>query len=101
MNKVIDGYTYDTETATRLAVYGERLRLAKDYSEVLYQTTNGRFFLHCRRNGLSKYGWRFKSQRVSYEKLWALSRAEAFEWASVRLDGKEVRSLFPDMVEDA
>jgi hypothetical protein len=101
MNKVIDGYAYDTDLATKLAHYEEQPTLKRYFCETLYKTSRGRLFLHCCGNGHSKYGRLIYGKRASCELLKAVNRAEAFRWASERLEGEAVKALFPDLVREA
>ena len=83
MKKVIDGKTYNTETATKID-YSDNGLSASDFhnwDETLYKTQKGRFFLKYRGGGLSRWAVSVGNNgRTGSEGLAALTGAEALAW---------------------
>jgi hypothetical protein len=88
MRQIIDGKTYNTETATRLCTVSASGCTVSDFQwwqEDLYQTAKGAYFLHGQGGALSKYSESFDGGgRTSGERLEALTRSEAIQWAERR-----------------
>lgn len=102
MKKVIKGAVCDTETATRLGTcaHDTTSRLYR-WSETLYRTKSGKYFIHGEGGPGSRYGkaeddghWK------SGEQIAVVSREAAEEWAEKHLSGDEYEAAFgvPDEV---
>jgi hypothetical protein len=105
MKKLIDGKRYNTETATLLGE-GSGGGFANDFhyfSEGLYQTAKGAYFLAGRGNAASKYGKPCGdgSSRTSGDGIFPLSLADAYTWAEQHLSAEAVEDLFSGNIEDA
>lgn len=97
MKKVINGSRYDTDTAKKLAEWesGQNYNDLSWYSETLYRTKAGKWFLHGKGNAATAYadrasdGWSAPAERVV-----PLSEAAAKSWAEQHLDADEYTSIF-------
>lgn len=102
MKKVIKGTVCDTETATKLGTCDHDItnRLCW-WSETLYRTKSGRYFIHGEGGPASPYSiadgdghWK------SGEQINVISREAAEEWAEEHLSGDDYEAAFgvPDEV---
>lgn len=101
MKKVIRGVLCDTATAKCL---GETSYLdARDFahwSEELYRTKSGKYFLYGEGGSASRYAVTIGQNEWSGgEKIQLLSRETAMEWAEEHLDGDEYIAAFGDPEE--
>ena len=83
MKRIIDGVTYNTETAT--LIYRDALEGSwNDYkwqSESLYKTRSGRFFLHGEGGAGTKYGKAVSTtSRAGGEQIKPISEDDARRW---------------------
>lgn len=106
--KIINGWRFDTETATALGEatnFGAGASSILDFnywSEVLYVTKKtGRYFLACEGQALSRYAQPCGDGMGYGSDIKPLSDREAFLWASENLGSDEVEALFPALVSDA
>ena len=99
MKKVIDGKTYNTETAKKCGYWWNgfhRLEL-RDCQETLYRRKDGTFFLIGEGGPMSKYrepipkGWRGSVEVIP------LSEKNAKEWAEKKLDTDIYSKLFGEV----
>ena len=103
MQKIIDGKRYNTKTAKLVAEDGEHYRSDFNFwSEGLYLTSKGQWFLHGEGGGLSKYaesasggGW------TGGTDIRPLTEQEAFEWFCHHADPEDAAEHFSDLIEDA
>lgn len=97
MKQIINGKTYNTETATELCSESASGCTVSDFQwwqETLYKTAKGAYFLHCEGGAMSQYSQSFDGgERTGGEKLAALTRDEAIEWA-------ERRQIDPDQLPE-
>ena len=87
MKQIINGKTFSTETGTALCDVSSSCSSTEFewWSETLYQTAKGAYFLHGRGGALSQYSESLiGGARTGGEKLKALTRDEAIEWAERR-----------------
>lgn len=82
MKKIIDGKTYNTETATRIAnwdngYYGNDFNAC---DESLYISPKGTYFLAGEGGALSKYARSVGSGRCGGDGMEVLTKAEALRW---------------------
>ena len=98
MKKVINGAVYDTATAAKLGEYdsGYPLTDFRHFTETLYRTKSGKYFLHGEGGGNSRYGIWHGNSGGSGEKIMPLSYEEAQAWAEEHLDGGEYIAIFGD-----
>lgn len=97
MKQIINGKTYNTDTATHLYTVSASGCTVSDFQwwqESLYQTAKGAYFLHGQGGGLSRYAESFDGGgRTSGEMLEALTKSEAIAWA-------ERRAIDPDQLPE-
>ena len=101
MKKVIQGVLCDTATAKFLgsASYLSSRDFAH-WSEELYRTKSGRYFLYGEGGPASRYAVTIGQNEWSGgEKIQLLSRETAMEWAEEYLDGDEYIAAFGDPEE--
>lgn len=104
--KVIDGKTYNTETAEKIARYSNHLGV-RDFNnlvEVLYKTKKNRYFLVGAGGAMTKYAKTIglNSWSDSSDNFVPLSNKEASEWCEVRgIDADVIEHEFADFIEEA
>ena len=101
MKKVIQGVLCDTSTAKHLgsaSYLGDRD--FAHWSEELYRTKSGRYFLYGEGGPASRYAVTIGQNEWSGgEKIQLLSRETAMKWAEEYLDGDEYIAAFGDPEE--
>lgn len=98
MKKIINGRSYDTDTATNVGEYWNG-RTNRDFQyvfETLYRKKNGEFFLHGEGGAMSRYAEPVGDMRGAGEKIIPMTEEEAREWAEEHLDADEYVSVFGD-----
>lgn len=105
MKKIVQGVLCDTTTAKHL---GKASYLgSRDFahwSEELYRTKSGKYFLYGEGGPASRYAVTIGQNEWSGgEKIQLLSRETAMEWAEEHLDGEEYAAAFgnPEETEKA
>ena len=101
MKAIIEGLTYNTETATELGRYSSLARWESNYvDEGLYRTKKGRYFLAGEGGALSRYG---RHGRVGGwcegEKIIPITEDEAREWMERHCDAEEYIAAFGEPEE--
>lgn len=103
MKKIINGKSYDTETAKKVAMWSNNLTY-RDFSwceETLYRKKTGEYFLHGEGGPASRYAEAVGSNSWgSGERIMPLAYKEASEWAEKHLDGDEYEQIFGAVSED-
>ena len=88
MKQIINGMTYNTQTARRLCDVSANGCAVSDFQwwqETLYVTAKGAYFLHGKGGGLSQYAESFDGGgRTGGERLESLTRSEVLGWAERR-----------------
>ena len=82
MKAVIDGETYDTETATKIAAFSKEFG-ANDFRHVeesLYETRNGRFFLAGGGGPMTRYSHPVGDRQAGGSGIVVLTPNEARNW---------------------
>lgn len=83
MKKVIKGKVYNTETATEIDYYSSNYNSTdfNHYSESLYKTKKGNYFLYGSGNAMSKYSCSVGNNgRGGSSDIITLTESEAMEW---------------------
>ena len=103
MKKVIDGKTYNTETACKLGARDNGYRNHRDFNyccETLYQTKKGNYFIFGEGGAESKY-----KKQLSYnewgagEHIVPISIEEAKSWVKKHLNAEEYAKIFDEPEE--
>jgi len=86
MKKIIDGKIYNTETAQKIAFATSDYPRGdfKDYSETLYRTKKGAFFLAGEGGPMTRWGKSVGNMSTFGDGIVAMSQAEALEWIEHR-----------------
>lgn len=102
MKKIIEGKVYDTKTAEKIETYEpfEDTTKFQWWSETLYHTQKGRYFLYGEGGPMSKYAESFPGGASGGESIRVLTEAEAFDWLSQYSPEKAIE-IFPGNVEEA
>lgn len=104
MKKVIDGSLYNTETAKELGSNTHSNRSDFNYfSETLYRTRSGKYFIHGEGGPMSKYAVSTGQNEWSGgEHIEPISIDTAREWAEQNLTADEYAEIFglPDEAAD-
>lgn len=97
MKKIINGSRYDTETAKRLGRWesGTDIRDLLHYSETLYRTKSGKYFLHGEGGHGTTYG---NSQNG--EQIIPIAEDAAKAWAEEHMDGDDYEATFGAVGDD-
>jgi len=98
MKKVIKNSVYDTETATFLGEFKSGLPVNDFgyFTETLYRTRSGKYFLYGEGGGNSRYGEWHGNNGGPGEKIMSMTYNEASEWAQKNLDGDDYIKIFGD-----
>lgn len=103
MKRIIDGRTYNTETATLLGGFANSNR--RDfhyYSEDLYRNAKGAYFLHGVGGPASKYSRGVgQNEWAGDERIVPMALDDAKKWAEEHLDAGEYDKAFGEPEEAA
>lgn len=103
MKKIINGRSYDTETAREVASWGNAGGW-NDFAhleETLYQKKNGEFFLFGEGGPMTKYAVSTGQNTWSGgEKIIPMSYDSARDWAEDHLDADDYETIFGEVPED-
>ena len=104
MRNVIDGKVYDTETAEQIAstTYSKYGDLTY-WSEELYRTQKGNWFLAGEGGALSKYARNVGQNEIEGgSAIIPLTRVKALSWLEVHTSGSEaIEKYFADVIDGA
>jgi hypothetical protein len=101
MKKIINGKKYDTETATLIGDWWNRLG-SNDFGycvERLYKKKTGEFFLNGEGGANTKYATKYGNMYGSGETIEPLTVDEAKAWAERHLDADTYESVFGECEE--
>ena len=105
MKRIINGVTYNTETATEIYQYKHTSVLCTDfryYEEVLYRTRSGNYFLFGEGEALSPYSNPYGTNgRTGSAEIVPLTESEAREWlerAAERYDARSCARAWYDIL---
>ena len=97
MKKIINGKTYNTDTATELGRYDNDLGVG-DFAhcaEGLYRTAKGAYFLAGRGGAMSKYSRAIGDNCCAGgSDILPLTECEAKQWAEQHMDAEAYESAF-------
>ena len=100
MRKIIDGKSYDTETATLLAEYEYGLGTYEFLVEQLYVTKKGAYFLFYKGGAMSKYGESLsKNEHSEGSGIKLLTREEASEFMEKYASAEDYEQHFGTVEE--
>lgn len=103
MKKIINGRSYDTETAREVASWGNAgwWNDFEHLEETLYQKKNGEFFLFGEGGPMTKYAVSTGQNTWSGgSKIIPMSYDAAREWAEEKLSADKYESIFGEIAED-
>ncbi|BDF78686.1 hypothetical protein [Pyramidobacter piscolens] len=101
MKQIINGKTYNTETATELGHYWNG-RSDSDFSHIsesLYRTKNGQYFLAGEGGPMTRYSRPVGDMTGGGEKIIPLSESDAREWMERHCDADEYVAAFGEPEE--
>ena len=104
MKQIIEGRRYSTETAERVGSGGGKAHPGdfRHYSETLYKTPRGNFFLAGEGGPLSRYGRPvYGGGTCGGEGIIPVSKEDALSWCEEHLDIEDYQEYFSDLIEDA
>ena len=103
MQKIVEGRRYNTETAEAVASGGNSLSRSdfRHYSETLYRTKGGNWFLCGHGGPLTRYKERCGDGWTSGEKLIPIDASEARDWLEEHDEIPALEEYFSDSIEDA
>jgi hypothetical protein len=103
MKKTVNGLTYNTETAKEIGYYSKSY-YCNDfnyYSESLYKTKTGNYFLYGSGNAMSKYSCSVGNiGRGGSSDIIPMTEAEAMEWCE-EYDQDSLENHFSHNLEEA
>lgn len=98
MKKIINGKSYDTETARKVYLTshgGQSFRDFNYYVETLYCKRTGEYFLHGEGGPASKYAeFVDYNTRTGGERIMPMTLDEAKQWAEAEMDGEDYEKEF-------
>lgn len=102
MKTTINNKVYDTDKATLVAEasnYGGNDFRA--WTEDLYLTAKGNWFLHGRGGPMSKYADHYLNSSTDGERIVPMTAKEAYAWCETHQLQKAIDQYFPEMIEEA
>jgi hypothetical protein len=103
MKKIIEGKIYNTETATKVASYDNDLPTNdfKNYSESLYRTNKGAWFLAGEGGPMTPYS-RYNGNTTSGGRdIIPLEKGEALAWLASHDETDAIEEYFADVIKEA
>lgn len=103
MKRIINGKTYNTQTATEIAHYSNGLGGGdfRNFSESLYVTQQGAYFLAGEGGPMTRYARSCGNMTSGSEGIEHVSKREALLWCEEYDFTGEIEEYFSDMIEDA
>ena len=100
MKKIIEGKTYNTETAKLLGVYQYLWKGDYHYCrEELYRTKKGTYFIYGEGGALTGYARYYGNASSGGHDFQVLSEGEAREWAEHKLSADEYSKILGEPEE--
>ena len=103
MKRIVNGKRYDTETAEEIASAGSGGGRGdfRSYTETLFRTPKGAWFLAGSGGPLTKYAKRNGSERIGSEGIIPLDEDEAQDWLEAEWEWEVLEAYFAARIEDA
>jgi hypothetical protein len=103
MKKIINKKMYNTETAIEVATSGNGLPSSElgSYSEALFVTKKGVYFLWGEGGPMSKYVISFGNDLCGSEDIQALTKEAAYNWLEENQCFGAIEKYFSELIEDA
>jgi hypothetical protein len=103
MKKIMDRVIYDTEKAEQIAEYssGHNPGDFEHFTETLYKTKKGNWFLHGEGGPSSPYTERVGSSTSGSEEIQPMDEDEVIEWCERRQMIDVLEKHFPNAIEAA
>jgi len=102
MKKIINGKSYNTDTAEIIASFENGLgsRDFRNYSEELYKTKKGNYFLAGEGGAMTKYSRPVGNMTDGGSDIFVLSKTEAIEWLERHGETEALEKYFADDIEE-
>ena len=101
MKKIINGKTYNTETAKKLANWDNEIYGSFDsIEETLYQKRTGEFFLAGEGGARTIYSTPTENGSKGGARIIPLTYSQAEKWAKAKLSANEYEGIFGAIEED-
>jgi len=103
MKRIINGKTYNTDTANYIANFSNGLG-NRDFSNVdedLYVTDNGAFFLCGKGGPMTKYSVPCGNMTGGGSDIIPLSKRDALNWMESNGSSEDIEEYFSDLIEEA
>jgi hypothetical protein len=99
MKKVIEGKTYNTETAELLGTWSNHYGSNdfKHCTEELYKTGKGQFFVYGEGGPMSRWGQSYGNSTSGGDGILLLTETEAQGWAEAHLTATEYIKVFGEI----
>lgn len=97
MKKIINGKTYNTETAKEIGYASNNRVSRRDFSfweETLYQRKDGEYFLHGHGGPYTSYSRIVMGMQTGSEMIIPYSEENAKKWAAEKLTAEEYENIF-------
>jgi hypothetical protein len=103
MNMIIDGKKYDTDTAEKVAGWGNGLHHGdfKHVYEELYRTSKGSWFLHGEGGPMSPYAEGIGRERWNGQRIVPMTDTEAQAWLESHRRVEALEKWFAESIIDA
>ena len=103
MKQTIESKTYNTDTAEEMAGYSNGLSSTdfNEWSETLYRTVKGAYFLHGAGGPLSKYSEPCGDLQSGGQRLVPMTETEALTWCEDHQCERSIAASFSHLIEDA
>ena len=103
MIQIINRKRYDTKKAELIGLWnnGHCTGDAHYYSESLYVTIKGNFFIHKAGGALSDWAEKINNISSPFEKIIPINKEQALDWLSRNNCPEVAEKYFHDLIEDA
>jgi len=103
MKRIINGKTYNTDTANHIANFNNGLgnRDFRNIDEDLYVTDNGAFFLSGEGGPMTKYSVPCGNMTGGGSDIIPLSKRDALNWMESNGSSDDIEEYFSDLIEEA